>query len=107
MKFIKDILFFEITTTGADVDKDNILQLAAVLLDRDNLLEKGFFNAYIRVSYLDHIILEHAKLLRIEPLVLKKSQKIYDCIKKFHQSFGKEYLLATILWPMPILKARF
>jgi|SRR3989344_1682016 len=95
MKFIKDILFFELTTTGTDVDKDNILQLSAVVLDKDNLLEKGFFNAFIRVSYLDNVIWEHSKLLRIQPEMLKKSQKIYDVIKKFHQHFGKQYLLAT------------
>lgn len=95
MKFIKDLLFFEITTTGNDCEKDNILQLSAVVLDRDNLLEKGFFNAFIRVSYLDHVILEHSRLLCISPETLKKSQKIYDVIKKFHQHFGKQYLLAT------------
>lgn len=95
MRFIKDLLFFELTTTGNDVDKDNILQLAAVVLDRDNLLEKGFFNSYVRVSFLDYVIIEHARLLRIPPDVLRKSQKIYDVIKKFHQYFGKQYLLAT------------
>jgi hypothetical protein len=63
MKFIKDLLFFEITTTGADPDKDSLVQLSAVLLDKDNLLEKDNFNTYVRVSYLDSIINEHAKLL--------------------------------------------
>ena len=99
MKFIKDLLFFELTTSGNDVDKDNILQLSAVVLDRDNLLEKGFFNSYIRVSYLDNIIWEHSKFLRIPPETLKKSQKVYDVIKKFHGGFGKEYLLATHTLP--------
>ena len=65
------------------------------MLDKDNLLEKGFFNSFIRVSYLDNIILEHSKLLRISPEVLRKSHKIYDAIKKFHLHFGKHYLLAT------------
>ncbi|MBI3231710.1 MAG: hypothetical protein HYZ51_01355 [Candidatus Doudnabacteria bacterium] len=95
MKFIKDLLFFELTTTGVDADRDNILQLSAIVLDKDNLLEKGFFNSYIRVSYMDNIIQDHAKLLRISPEMLKKSQKIYDCVKKFHLHFGKQYLLTT------------
>ena len=44
MKFIKDILLFQIETTGPNIDRDSIIQLSAVLLDKDNLLEKNFFN---------------------------------------------------------------
>jgi DNA polymerase III epsilon subunit-like protein len=95
MKFIKDLLFFEVSTTGFDVDKDSVIQLSAVLLDKDNLLEKGNFNAYIRVSFLDAIINQHAKLLGIDYETLKKSQKIYDVIKNFHSKFGSNLLLAT------------
>ena len=76
MKFIKDILFFEITTTGFDADKDSVIQLSAVLLDKDNLLEKSNFNSYIRISYLDSIINEHAKILGVDYETLKKSPKI-------------------------------
>jgi DNA polymerase III epsilon subunit-like protein len=95
MKFIKDLLFFEITTTGPDPDKDSLVQLSAVLLDKDNLLEKGNFNSYIRVSYLDSIINEHAKLLHTEFETLRKSPKIYDAIKDFHKKFGINLLLAS------------
>ena len=95
MKFIKDLLFFEITTTGTDPDKDSIVQLSAILLDKDNLLEKNFYNSYIRVSYLDSIINEHAKLLHTDYETLRKSPKIYDVMKKFHKHFGNDLLLAT------------
>lgn len=95
MKFIKDILFFEIQTTGPDPDKDSVIQLSAVLLDKDNLLEKANFNAYVRVSYIDGIISEHAKLLHIDFETLRRSAKIYDVIKLFHKQFGTNLLLAT------------
>src|SRR3989344_5877673 len=95
MKFIKDLLFIEINTTGTDTDKDSVIQLSAVLLDKDNLLEKDNFNSYIRVSYIDSIINEHAKLLGIDREVLRKSPKIYDCVKDFHKKFGNSLLLAT------------
>lgn len=95
MKFIKDLLFFEVQTTGADPDKDVILQLAGVLLDKDNLLEKGSFNSCVRVSYLDSIITEHAKLLHVDFETLRKSPKIYDVIKQFHNKFATNLLLAT------------
>lgn len=95
MKFIKDLLFFELSTTGLDTDKDNIIQLSAVLLDKDNLLEKDNFNSYVRVSYLDSVINEHAELLGINSEILKKSPKIYDCVKLFHKKFGSNVFLTT------------
>lgn len=95
MKFIKDLLFFKVNTTGTDADKDNIIQLSAILLDKDNLLEKNYFNSYIRVSYLDSIINEHAKLLHTDYETLRKSPKIYDVIKKFHKHFGTDFLIAA------------
>ncbi len=95
MKFIKDILWFDLTTTGPDSEKDNILQLSAVLLDKDNLLEKATFNSYVRVSLLDGILTNHAQILNIPFDDLRKSPKIYDAIKKFQTTFGSKVLLAT------------
>lgn len=95
MKFIKDLLFFELHTTGQDSDKDNIIQLSAVLLDKDNLLEKSKFSSFIRVSYLDSIMNEHKKLLHTDYETLRRSPKIYDCVKQFHNKFGTNLLLAT------------
>ena len=95
MKFIKDLLFFEINTTGADVDKDNIIQIAAVLVDKDNLLERANYNTFIRVSYLDSMINEHAKLLGSDYETVRKSPKVYEAIKQFREKFGNDLLLAA------------
>ena len=95
MKFLKDLLFFEVQTTGPDLDKDSVIQLAAVLLDKDNLLEKDNFTSYVRVSYLDSIIHAHAKMMDIDDEALRKSPKVYEAVKKFSQKFSPEALLAT------------
>lgn len=96
MKFIKDILLFDMETTGPDVDKDNIIQLSAILLDKDNLLEKNYFNSYVRVSLLDGTINQHAEILNIPFDLMRKSPKIYDAIKKFYTVFRNDsVLLAT------------
>ncbi|MBI5530368.1 MAG: hypothetical protein HY918_02600 [Candidatus Doudnabacteria bacterium] len=95
MKFIKDLLLFEIQTTGQDPDKHSILQLSAVLLDKDNLLEKNNFNTYIKVSYLDSVLAEHAKMLNTDFEILRKSPKLYDAVKKMHAKFGADLLLTT------------
>ena len=95
MKFIKDILLFDIETTGPSSDKDSIIQLSAILLDKDNLLEKDFFNSYVRVSLLDNTINQHATILQIPFESMKHSPKIYDVIKNFDEKFGSKYLLAA------------
>lgn len=95
MKFIKDILIIDIETTGPDQDKDNIIQLSAVVLDKDNLLEKNYFNSFVRVSLLDGTITQHADLLNIPFETLRKSPKIYDAVKHFHADLGKNYLLGV------------
>lgn len=95
MKFIKDILFFHIETSGSQPDKDSILQLSAVLLDKDNLLEKNFFNSYIKVSFLDGTLQQHAEQLGIPFATLQKSPKQHDVLKQFVATFGYEPLLAT------------
>ena len=50
MRFIKDLLFIEIQSTGLDPDKDSIIQLSAVLLDKDNLLEKITLTVLLRLA---------------------------------------------------------
>ncbi len=95
MKFIKDILLFDLETTGTNPDKDAIIQLSAILLDKDNLLEKKFFNHYIRVSLLEGVIGQHADMLHIPFEAMHKSPKIYDAIKIFRSTFSTESLLST------------
>ena len=60
MKLIKDLLVFHIETTGPDPERDHIIQIAAVLLDKDSLLEKNFQNSFVKVSFLDGTIQKHS-----------------------------------------------
>lgn len=82
-KFIKDLLIVEIETTGSDVEKDSILQLSGLLLDKDNLLEKGVFNTYVRTSLLEGTLKKQAGHLGIPFEVMQKSPKATDAAKKF------------------------
>lgn len=95
MKFIKDLLLFDLETMGPDSQKDPIIQLSAIVLDKDNLLEKDVFNSYVRVSLLDGTISQHAERLQIPFETLRKSPKIYDAVKKFRDKLGTHFLLCT------------
>lgn len=48
MDFKKDILLVDLETTGLDASKHEIIQLAAILLDRKTLKEKKVFNVYVK-----------------------------------------------------------
>jgi DNA polymerase III alpha subunit (gram-positive type) len=95
MKFIKDILLFQIETTGPNLDRDTIIQLAGVLLDKDNLLEKNFFNSYVKASFLDNTLEQHSQQLKVPFETLRKSPKLQVVIKQFAEHFGSTPLLAT------------
>lgn len=96
MKLIKDLLLFDIQTTGNDTEKDAIIQLSAVLLDKDNLLEKGSFNAYTRTSILDSVLTLHAQIVGVPFEEYKKSQKQQDVFKQFINTFGTNLTLTTL-----------
>lgn len=95
MKFIKDLIIFELQTTGTETEKDNIIQLSAIVLDKDNLLEKNVFNSYVRISMLEGTIAQHAEALGIPYETMRKSPKIYDVVKQFHAQLGTDGLLCT------------
>lgn len=95
MKLIKDLLVFHIETTGPDPERDHIIQIAAVLLDKDSLLEKNFQNSFVKVSFLDGTIQKHSEQLGISFDELRQSPKITEAVKDFINTFGFEPLLAT------------
>lgn len=95
MKLIKDLLVLHVETTGTDPDRDHIIQLSAILLDKDSLLEKNNFNSYVKVSFLDGTLQKHSDQLGISFDQLRKSSKITEVIKDFVTEFGYEPLLAT------------
>lgn len=95
MKLIKDLLVLNLETTGLDPERDHIIRLSAVLLDKDSLLEKDFYNQAIKVSFLDGTIESHSRQLGISFAELKACPKPTLVLKDFITQFGFEPLLAT------------
>lgn len=85
MRFIKDLLLFDLETSGPDPDKDVVLQIGATILDKDNLLEKSYFSAYIRNSVLIETLTEQAKSGHTSIEALQNGLKPLDFIKQFGQ----------------------
>lgn len=95
MKFIKDVLLFDIETSGADLDRDVIVQFSAVLLDKDNLLEKAFYTSYVRNSLLQETLLAHAAAAKIDVVLLQNGVKPLDFLKALAEKFPGDITLAA------------
>ncbi len=95
MKFARDILLIDMETTGSNVEKDFPLQLSAVLLDKDNLLEKNFFNSYIKHMFSQSSNDRIVQTLGIPKETWMKSPGPKDVLAKFNSTFAYNVTIAT------------
>ena len=95
MKFARDILFIDFETTGNNPDKDFPLQLSAVLLDKDNLLEKNYFNSYIRHTFSQSSNDRIVQTLGIQKEIWMKSPGQKEVLEKFNKTFSYNVTIAT------------
>ncbi len=95
MKFARDILLIDLETTGPDPSKDFPLQLSAVLLDKDNLLEKQSFNSYIKHPFSQTTNDRIVHTLGIAKEDYFKAPALKYVIGKFKESFPYNVTLAS------------
>ncbi len=95
MKFARDILLIDMETTGINPEKDFPLQLAAVLLDKDNLLEKDNFNSYIKHSFSQTTNDRIVQTLGIEKELWMKSPNLREVMNAFKDKFSYSATLAS------------
>jgi len=95
MKFARDILFIDMQTTGINVEKDFPLQISAVLLDKDNLLEKGAFSSYIKNPFSQTTNDRVVQALGIPREVLIKSPNLKTVLTAFKEKFSYNVTIAS------------
>ena len=94
MKFVKDILIFDcVIAHETDIDKSPIIQLAGILLDKNNLLQRAVFDTYIKTSVLDSTLTKHSYALGIPEAELRKSPRSPEALKKFVDILGVDCTL--------------
>jgi DNA polymerase III epsilon subunit-like protein len=96
MNFKRDILLIDTEFSGFDLQKNELLQIAAVLLDKKTLKEKKYFNSYIKPSKAlwKHRNLESMKVNGILMGQIKNAPTLKDVIKKFDRAFGHNVIQA-------------
>lgn len=95
MKFARDILLIDFQTTGINIEKDFPLQLSAVLLDKDNLLEKNAFSSFIRHPFSQTTNDRIVQTLGITKEEWMASPNLKTVIADFENKFSYNVTLAS------------
>ena len=95
MKFARDLLLIDIETTGPNPEKDFPIQLAAVLLDRDNLLEKLAFNTYIKHPFSQTTNDRIVETLGIPKETWMRSPNLKTVVTEFKSVFQHSVTIAS------------
>lgn len=93
--FNKDLLMLDIEATGIDVTKHEIIQLAAVLLDKKTLKEKKSFNMFAKPKRWKHREQEAMDVNGISWETLKNASELKTVLQKFNRTFGSDLIPTT------------
>lgn len=93
--FNKDLLVLDIESTGIDVTKHEIIQIAGVLIDKKTLKEKKSFSSYVKPKKWKQRSPEAMAVNHITWDQLKDAPDIKTVLKKFVNVFGKDVIPTT------------
>lgn len=102
MDFKKDLLLVDLEMTGLDASRNEIIQLAAVLLDRKTLAEKENFNSFIRPRRWASRDKESMAVNNISFNQLKNAPDLKRVLRAFGRQFGHQVVLAYYGGPLDV-----
>src|SRR5690242_57087 len=107
--FNKDLLLIDIESTGLDDGRHEIIQLAAVLLDKKTLREKKAFTSYIKPTKWKNRDPEAMAVCKITWDMVKDAPSLKTTLGTFSQHFPKNVILSYYGGPMDMdfLRAAF
>jgi DNA polymerase-3 subunit epsilon len=108
MDFKKDLLLIDLEMTGLDVEKHEIIQISAVLLDRKTLKEKSFFNSYVKSTKWKNRDPEAMAVNKIHSEWLRNSPSLKKVLFSFSKKFNpKQVILSYYGGPLDMDFLRF
>ena len=93
--FNKDLLLFDIEATGINVTKHEVIQLAAILLDKKTLKEKKRFDMCIKPKRWANREREAMAVNNITWDKLKDAKDAKTVLRTFIKTFGPDVIPAT------------
>ncbi|MFI5205512.1 MAG: exonuclease domain-containing protein, partial [Candidatus Paceibacterales bacterium] len=95
MNFKRDILLIDTEFSGFDINKHEILQIAAVLLDKKILKEKKAFSSFVKPAKWASRDRASMKVNKIAFDMVKQAPPLNEVIKSFNKAFGHNVMLAA------------
>jgi len=95
MDFKKDILLIDLEFTGIEPGRHEIIQLAAVLLDKKTLKEKKAFDSYIKPKKWKHRDPESMKVNNISFDQVKDAPSLAEVIADFEKLFDPKKVILS------------
>ncbi len=92
--FKKDLLVLDIEATGLDHDRHELIQVAAILLDKKTLKEKKRFDSFIKPTRWKNRSKEAMAVNNITWDQLKDAPSLKTVLKKFQKTFGTQITFA-------------
>src|SRR6185369_5443613 len=95
MNFKRDILLIDTEFSGFDVPKKHdLLQIAAVLLDKKTLKEKKSFNCYVKPTHWKTRDKASMAVNKISWEMVKDAPTLKQAIRNFNKAFPKNVIQA-------------
>ncbi len=95
MDFKKDLLLIDLEATGLDASRHEIIQIAAILLDKKTLKEKEVFSSYIKPLEWVNRDLEAMKVNGIAPSQLKDAPDLKKVLGDFNRLFNPKTVILS------------
>jgi len=95
MNFRKDLLLIDLETTGLDSERHEIIQLAAILLDKKTLLEKEAFSTFVRPKKWQTRDRESMKINNISHSQVKEAPVLKEVVEEFSDLFDPSTLILS------------
>jgi DNA polymerase III epsilon subunit-like protein len=92
--FKRDILLIDTEFSGFDLKKHDLLQIAAVLLDKKTLKEKKSFNSYIKPKHWKKRDLASMRINGITWDMVKDAEPLEKVIRQFNSVFPHDVIQA-------------
>ncbi len=92
--FNKDLLIIDVEATGVDYQKHELIELAAVLIDKKTLKEKKFLSSFIKPKHWRRRDPEAMAVNNISWDELKSAPDLKSVLKKFEKTFGTNVILS-------------
>jgi DNA polymerase III epsilon subunit-like protein len=94
MNFKKDILLIDTEFSGFDIQKHEVLQIAAILLDRKTLKEKKAFSTFIKPTRWSKRDRACMKVNKITLDMVKDAPSLEEALRLFDKTFGHNVIQA-------------